>query len=266
MVAEVVLPTLSLTESQALSALRTFLLGITSTAGGAPIEVIAAQVNRAPEPVGADFVLMTPLLQQRLAYNETAYHDNVLTGSIAGTVLTVAGFAQQEAPLATGLLLIDAGWPVMNILPNTVIVAQLTGAPGGVGTYTVAPSQTLGSETLYAGNAAALVPTQLTVQLDLHGPNSGNNARVVEGLFRSEYATSAFQTAQSLSSAALCTVVPLYCGDAHQAPFVNDQQQYEFRWSMDACLQINPVIGTPEQFAAELAVRPIEAATQYTGP
>ena len=75
-------PTLSLTEAQAMTALRTFLLG----ALPAGTEVIRGEVNRVPEPIGPNFIVMWPLRQERLETNETAYYDNVLTGSIAATV------------------------------------------------------------------------------------------------------------------------------------------------------------------------------------
>lgn len=61
------------------------------------------------------------------------------TGAISGTTLTVSGM--------TG-----AGWLVPNqcfqgagVTNQTLIVAQLTGTPGGNGTYTIAPSQTVAS-------------------------------------------------------------------------------------------------------------------------
>ena len=49
----------------------------------------------------------------------------VVTGSIAGTTLTVAAITQ--GALAPGELLIDGVWPTMNLAVGTVIVKQLTG-------------------------------------------------------------------------------------------------------------------------------------------
>ena len=245
------LPVLSLTEAQTLTALRAFLLGVVP-AGTA---VIRGQDNRVAEPASQDFVVMTPILQPRLGTNETAYFDDVFTGSISGTTLTVTVVARGQAPLAPGMLLLDGLWPTMNVAPGTVIVRQITGSPaGGIGTYQVSPTQTVASETMYAGTREDLVQTELTVQLDVHGPQSGNNTRVIEGLFRSEYAVD-----QMASSG--FDVAPLYCGDPHQAPFVNDSNQVEYRWSMDAHLQINPRITTPQQFADE-----VEVTTVVVGP
>jgi len=157
------------------------------------------------------------------------------------------------------MMLIDAVWPTMNVLPDTVVGSQLTGAPGAVGTYNVTPSQTLSSETLYAGVRRDDAETEWVVQLDLHGPASGDNTRVVETLFRSEYATSAFADTGY-------TVVPLYCDDPREMPFINQEQQYEWRWTIDCHFQLTQVVGTPQQFATDIVVTPVEAATEYTGP
>src|SRR6185437_12579299 len=160
---------LSLTEDQAFTALRAFLLSILP----AGVEVVQAQDNRVPEPSGADFVLMTPLRQERLSYNETTYQDNVFTGSIAATVLAVTAVAQSEgAGIQPGMLLTDGTWP-FTIAANTTVQSQIDGTQGGIGTYVVLPSQTLASETIYAGQRSDMVPTRLVVQLDIHGPLSG---------------------------------------------------------------------------------------------
>ena len=65
------------------------------------------------------------------------------TGSIAATVLTVSA-------VATGAL--GAGDVVagVSVVSGTYITAQLTGTAGGVGTYSVSASQTVGSEAMTA--------------------------------------------------------------------------------------------------------------------
>ncbi len=64
-------PSLSLTESASLTALRAFLLSVLP----AGIEVIQGQDNRVPEPRHQNFVVMTPILRDRLETNVTTYHD-----------------------------------------------------------------------------------------------------------------------------------------------------------------------------------------------
>lgn len=245
-------PTISLTETQTFTALRTFLLGsvLPNT------DVIKAQANRVPEPLRSDFVIMTPLRQERLETNETTFADNALTGAIAATALTVSAILRAASPLAPGMSLIDVG---SNLNSNTVIVAQVSGTPGGIGVYTVTPSQTVAQETMYAGVRSDLAAAEMVVQLDVHGPNSGSNVRIIDTLFRSEVGTSEFADIGF-------AVTPLFCENARQMNFVNDQQQYEDRWSMEAHLQINAIVGTVQQFAEELEVTTIEVAPVYTGP
>lgn len=64
-----------------------------------------------------------------------------VTAAIAGTVMTVSAVA--SGTVAVGQSVIGA-----NVLPGTIITALGTGV-GGVGTYTVGLSQTVGSETMY---------------------------------------------------------------------------------------------------------------------
>ena len=244
------IPTLSLTEAQALTALRAFLLSVVQ----APTVVIRAENNRVPEPKGSNFIVMTPLFQERLETNETAYHDNIVVGAISGNTLAVSSVIR--GTISVGNLLTDGNWP-NTIAAGTVITAFGSGA-GGTGSYLVAPSQSVASETIYAGVRADQVATKLTVQLDIHGPASGDNTKVIEALFRSEIGVQGFDASEPGYS-----VIPLYCGDARQAPFLNAEQQYEYRWSIDACVQINPVIGTPQQFADQIKIAAIEVDATY---
>jgi len=66
-----------------------------------------------------------------------------VTGSIAGTVLTVSA-------VTTGTLVVGAILSGTGITAGTQIVKQLTGTIGGAGTYTVSASQTVASTTVTA--------------------------------------------------------------------------------------------------------------------
>jgi hypothetical protein len=231
------IPILSLTEAQAFTALRSFLLSALPVG----IEVIRAELNRVPEPIGLDFVVMSQLSQPRMATNIEDYDDNVATASIAGTVMTVTEVTR--GTLSPGAALSDG--TMGQIAAGSVVGQQLTGSTGGAGTYAVSPSQTLAAGTLYAGLTEALVPTEWTVQLDFHGPLSADNAMRAAALFRAEFGVDAF-------IASGFDVTPLYCGEPHQAPFVNGEQEIEYRWSLDVVMQLNPVIGTSLQFADRL--------------
>ena len=81
--------TQSPTQYNILTALRTFLLSVLPSG----VEVIRGQDNRVAEPHVTDFVVMTPILQRRLATNVQSSNDNSFTGSIAGTTLTVSAIA-----------------------------------------------------------------------------------------------------------------------------------------------------------------------------
>jgi hypothetical protein len=80
-----------------------------------------------------------------LTGNTGSSYTFVGTGSIYGTVLTIT--AVTSGALSNGSVLSGAG-----LSNNTTIVTQLTGTPGGVGTYTVSISQTVASTTINANN------------------------------------------------------------------------------------------------------------------
>jgi hypothetical protein len=236
--------TLSLTETQAFTALRSFLLAILPAA----VEVFRSQGNQVPMPAGSDFVAMTPTLRERIETNVDSYSDVAFTGSIAGNALTVT--AVQLGTIAVGAQLLGN-----NLVPNTVITALGTGT-GGVGTYTVSPSQTVASQTIAAGTQTLLQPTQLTVQLDVYGPNSADNAQIITTLFRDGYAVDQF-------AASGFDVTPLYAGEAKQAPFINAEAAFEDRWTFSVVLQMNPAVTVPQQFAAQLEAGLIDVQAQY---
>ena len=158
---------LSFTESQTFAALRSFLLSILP----AGIEVVRGQDNRVPEPEGSDFVVMTPILRERLETNVDTYSDTAFIGSISGATLTVTSVSL--GAIAAGAQLLGN-----NLAGNTVVTALGTGA-GGIGTYTVSPSQAVASQVIAAGTQMLLQPTKVTIQLDVHGPNSGDNTQII---------------------------------------------------------------------------------------
>lgn len=98
-----------------------------------------------------------------------------------------------------------------------------------------------------SGVNAATAPTELTIQLDFHGPNSGDYAQMATTLLRDEYASDFFQ-----NNTAALAAAPLYTSDPRQTPFENGEDQIEERWSVDAAIQINPVITVPQSFASTL--------------
>jgi hypothetical protein len=157
--------TIDQTEPQAFTALRAFLLAILP----AGTDAVRGQVNRVPEPACPNFVIMTPIHRMRLATNVDSYDDAALTGSIAGTTLTVT--AVEFGTIQVGAPVYGAG-----VAAATAITAPGTGT-GGVGTYVISPAQSVTSQALFAGIAHVSQSTQITIQLDVHGPASADNAQ-----------------------------------------------------------------------------------------
>ncbi len=56
---------------------------------------------------------------------------------------------------------------------------------------------------------------------------------------------------------------PLYTSEPAQRPFHNAQDQIEYRWGVDAVIQVNPVVSTLQQFAATLAATLVSVEAAY---
>lgn len=158
-----------------MTGLRTFLLSCVP----AGVEVFQSQANRVVEPAGADFIVMTPTMRERLSTNSDT-------------------------------------WP-----------------------KTVNPDHMDRSHS-----------SQITVQLDIHGPNGSDYALVIATLFRDDYGCDAMQAAG---------ITPYYATDGMQMPFINAENQYENRWTMKLTLSSSAIVSTPQDFAATLAatLRPV---------
>lgn len=237
---------LSATEDQLFEDLRAFLLGILP----GEIEVFQGQDNRVPEPKADDFVVMTPTWRGPLATIINRTSDCTFTGEITDLVLTVTGIAGK---ITLGMLAFGPNLPLL----GAQIVEQVSGDPLGNGVYAMAP----GTPDAAAGKCAAGVfqatqETRVTVQLDVHGPNSADNRQIITTLFWNEWACEFFA---ALSHG----VQPLYADDKGQQPFVNENQQVENRWVIMAELQINPVVTVPQQFAEVLTVGLIEVDATF---
>lgn len=233
---------LSITEAQIFTALGNVLqsFGLVNAAG-ASIPIRQGQANRVASPPQADYALMWPLLNDRLSLNVDAFTDSSLTGSITGSVLTVT--AVLAGSVAPGVAL----WALGQSAAQGVVLGQLTGVPGGIGTYQLAPAADLPSGTLYCGSRQAMQPLELTIQVDIHGPASSDNATRVSTQWRNQIGVNACQAQGAI-------LAPLYNSSPRQIPFINDQDQYEQRWSLDLCMQVNPVLTVPQQFASNVSV------------
>jgi hypothetical protein len=234
--------TVSPTVSNILAAMNSFLTSVVP----ADVDVIAGQPNRVPEPTQPRFIIMQPPRFERLETNVDSYQDSKFTASIAGTTMTVTAFD----PTLNGPIVVGSAIYGPTVAAGTQVTALGTGT-GGTGTYTVTPSQTAASQTMSAGTKSILMPTRCYMQLDFHAADqtAGDIANSVCATMRDEYATNQFAN-QSTGG----LIVPLLADDARQAPFYNDQQQLEWRWVVEAMLQVNVVVSVPQQFADSAAL------------
>lgn len=217
--------------------------GPTPTPMATGVEVVEYQDNRAAEPTSPDFVVMSTTLRRRLATNRDDEADAKFTGSIAADVLTISHVFSGR--LAVGSVVFGVG-----VMTGTTVVGLLTGT-GGLGTYQVSPgAQTVASTTLSAGARSITEPTEITVQLDVHGPNSADFAQTISTLWRDPFGVEQFANQDPNYG-----VTPLHADDPKQMPFLNDQQQYEWRWVVEALAQANPVVSVPQQYADAVVVK-----------
>jgi len=248
-----------------LTSLRNFLLSVLP----AGTEVIRGQDNRVSAPLGGDFCVMTPLLMNRLETNVDLYGDCAFTGSIAGGTLTVSFV--QFGTITLGNQLFGSG------ISSTVFISTALSGTGGVGTYGLSGTLVvIGAETMACGNLFAMQPTEWTIQIDVYGPNSADNAAMISTLFRDDFAIESFTNSNSAAppgwqnippggtiSVFYDAVRPLYADDPRQMSQVFGEQQWEQRWTVDACMQANQIVVAPQQFAGALKVNPIDVPLVY---
>lgn len=203
------------------------------------VSVVTGQINRVAEPNNPYFVVMWPLRDVRLATNLDEDADVKIAASIAGSLMTVT--AVEIGSLSVGAVLFGNG-----AVPGTRVTGLGTGS-GGSGTYSVAPAQNLASGTMSAGSRTLTENTEVAIQVDLHAPDSQavDFARTVSTTIRDEFGTSFF----AALPAPLNGVSPLYADDPQQAPFLNAEQQYEWRETLEVHLQFNPSVSVPAQYA-----------------
>ena len=83
---------------------------------------------------------------------------------------------------------------------------------------------------------------EITIQIDVHGSNSADNAKSIVMMWRTDFAVDTFTGSNA-------NVTPLYADEARQVPFHDGEQQIETRYTIDAVLQANQTITVPQQSA-----------------
>jgi hypothetical protein len=223
----------SIVESAVFTALGNLLTAILPTG----VSVIVGQTNRVASPSG-DYISMWPLRRPRLGTNLETPVDTKFTASITANQMIVTEISSGE---------IEEGNQVfgVGVANSTIVQSQSSGTVGGVGTYIVSGTQTVGSRIMSAGTLSIATSTEFVAQLDVHGPNSGDNAQVISNVIRSSFA---------VDQMAGTGVTPLFSDDPIQSPFHTAAVQYEERWTVDVHLQITPSISTPQEFYDAVAL------------
>jgi hypothetical protein len=237
-----------------LAALRGFLIQVLPPGTA----VFPARINRIPEPQGADFVMMNVFRFERLRTNVDTYQDCSFVGSIDGETMTVTEVRQ--GTILAGAMVFGIGVTV-----GTQVVSQSSGITGAGGTYLVSqPSQEVGPAVLASGAKLLEQGARCVVQLDFHSANdsdAADMAQLVATLFRDEYAVDWF--AAESPNYGEYRVAPLFADDPRSMPWVNENQQYEWRYVVECHLQVNQVAVVPQQFMDVVTVVPKSVYAQF---
>ena len=124
---------------------------------------------------------------------------------------------------------------------NFVIMTPLSRRRIETNGYAYAPPPGV---TIARGTETVTQAFEVTFQLDFHSASTGDSSDAsvsVSTLFRDDIAVQAF------SDSGL-PIAPLYADDPRQVPFLNAEQQYESRWVLDACIQVNAGVVWAQDF------------------
>lgn len=239
------------TQQDVTNALRTFLLAVLPE----QTDVILAVQNRVPQPKNPKFALMSPLRFQRLRTNLDTFEDVKFTGVIDVDNLTVTDL--------TGTVLAGALVFGEDVPQGTKILSQNDGPPGGEGVYVIGPtaSTPVSARTMSAGSKLLEQGAQVTIQIDFHSDDddgliAGDMAQIVSTVLRDERGVQIFEDMGT-------TVRPLYADDPRYMPFVNGEQQFEWRWILECQLQVNQVVRVAQQFFDSVAIDVISVDERY---
>lgn len=95
---------------------------------------------------------------------------------------------------------------------------------------------------------------QLTLQLDCFSASASDWSDVLTTLLRSVVGTTALKGSGA---------VPLYADDPIRGPLTNAEARYEDRWIVQAVLQYNPVVTSPQDFAEEATVTVVSVDERF---
>lgn len=225
------------TEYDIFVSLRSFIMGVIPG-----VECVRGLVNRVDEPQADNFIVITPIMRERLEWNTETYADVETLAFTTLTVPSIGAVLTDSTLAASGKVLSVSG---LNVTLGSIGGRYFTAGDviAGVGTVI----------NVAFGGRSLTQPTKITMQMDVHGPLSADNAQILTTLLRDQYAVDALAP----------TCAPLYASDPDQLPFINGEDQVEERWSIDAVLQANIVVVIPVQFAGALTIGLIDVDAVY---
>lgn len=103
---------------------------------------------------------------------------------------------------------------------------------------------------------------KLTIQLDIFGPNSADNAIIIATIFRSGQGYDLFAQATPAVLAG-AVIEPLYTEQPRQIPFETAAQQYTDRWIVEALIQANINVTLSQDYADALYVGIVNVDAVY---
>jgi len=162
-----------------------------------------------------------------------------------GTTIAQACGLMTVTSVVRGSVLVGAAVFGVDVTAGTRITARGTGA-GGTGTYAVNLSQAVTSQLMSSGSKSMTQSSKVTVQIDFHSidGSSADMAQTVSTTFRDAMAVQFFAGLDyPLNQAS-----PFYADDPRLMPFLNENSQYERRWVVEAELQANQIVASPQQF------------------
>jgi hypothetical protein len=207
-------------------------------------DVIAAQPNMVPEPKQTSFVIMSPLRANRLRTNVDSAADVRFHATFAGTSMVVSSV--DFGTIVPGAWVFGVGLTL-----GTFVASQVSGTPGGAGTYAISAPFSLGPMVAAAGTKTVELASRFDVQIDFHsaGYEAFLAAQTVSALFRDPAGVDVFRALDPTGS-----ITPLHADDPASRPFINAEQNYEWRWVVEASVQVNQRLSIPAQYADALAV------------
>jgi len=223
------------------TALRLFMLTVMPT----DFDAVIAQQNRVAQPKQPNFAVISFLRFDRLRTNVDTDQDVKFTGSILGTALTVTAIDFGEIKIGATLFGED-------VEAGTRIVS------GAGMSWVVSESQNLSSRVLSSGAKQLEQAVDCVMQIDFHSadPGSSDLVQIFSTAFRDAYAADWFR-------ANYPGIGPLYAENPRQAPFINGESQYEWRWMVEAHLQVDQKIALPKQFADVVEVDVISVEAEF---